>query len=67
MQDLLWKPIALLANSFVDLVTDELLKSAVDAGIGSDQAANAADTLVSVSSVAVRGRVIARLRKVRAA
>ncbi|KAK4687682.1 neurofibromin 1, partial [Tremellales sp. Uapishka_1] len=50
-------------EALIDIVVDELLHSAVDAGMGSEKAECAADTLVSLGSTTVRGKVIARLRK----
>jgi neurofibromin 1 len=43
---------------------EELLHAAVDAGMGSDKAECAGDILVSLNSISVRGRIVARLRKV---
>jgi len=41
----------------------ELVHVAIDAGFGSDKCECAADILVSMGGTAIRGRIIARLRK----
>ena len=49
------------------MVVNEVLRVAVEAGLGSEKAEVAADILLSLASTSVRGRVIGRLRKVSAA
>jgi neurofibromin 1 len=65
MQKQIWQLLASGHDTLTDLVVKELLSTAVDAGLGSEKAECAADILVSLASTAVRGRVIAKLRKVR--
>ncbi|KAH7098759.1 hypothetical protein BKA62DRAFT_711739 [Auriculariales sp. MPI-PUGE-AT-0066] len=58
-----WVEIGKLDSQIIDLAIDELVRVAVDTGISSLRCELVADTLVSLSSVSVRGKVIHRLRK----
>lgn len=48
----------------MEIVTAEMIHTAIDSGFGSEKGECAADILVSMGNTVVRGRVIARLRKV---
>lgn len=48
----------------MDIMINELLQSAVDAGFGSSRGDCIADILVSMAGTSVRGKVFSRLRKV---
>ncbi|WWD06786.1 hypothetical protein V865_004881 [Kwoniella europaea PYCC6329] len=63
IQEQVWAILTTSHESLTDIVIVELIHSAVNAGIGSDKAECIGDILVSVSSTAVRGKVIAKLRK----
>ncbi|WVF65508.1 hypothetical protein IAT40_000236 [Kwoniella sp. CBS 6097] len=63
IQEQVWAIMTHAHESLSDIVVSELIHAAVDAGIGSDKAECVGDILVSVSCTAVRGKVIARLRK----
>ncbi|OCF79181.1 neurofibromin 1 [Kwoniella mangroviensis CBS 8886] len=63
IQEQVWAILTTSHESLADIVIGELIHSAVDAGIGGDKAECIGDILVSVSSTAVRGKVIAKLRK----
>ncbi|WWC73068.1 uncharacterized protein I206_107033 [Kwoniella pini CBS 10737] len=63
IQEQIWAILTQSHESLADLVVIELIHAAIDAGIGSDKAECVGDILVSVSSTAVRGKVIAKLRK----
>ncbi|WWC91180.1 uncharacterized protein L201_006121 [Kwoniella dendrophila CBS 6074] len=63
IQDQVWTILTQSHESLAEIVISELINAAIDAGIGSDKAECVGDILVSVSSTAVRGKVIARLRK----
>ncbi|WVQ63868.1 uncharacterized protein L199_002024 [Kwoniella botswanensis] len=63
IQEQVWAILTTSHESLTDIVVVELIHSAVNAGIGSDKAECIGDILVSVSSTAVRGKVIAKLRK----
>lgn len=63
LQEHVWSVIGMSHQGLIDIVVTELLQSAVNAGPGSEKAESAADILVSLSSTAVKGKVVARLRK----
>lgn len=63
LQEHVWSVIGMSHQGLIDIVVTELLSSAVNAGPGSEKAETAADILVSLSSTAVKGKVVARLRK----
>lgn len=58
-----WKTIAEIDN-IVNLVLDCFVQYSVEYGIGSAQAEIIADTLVAMSGVSIRGKVISRMRRV---
>ena len=64
VQEHVWAKIAQSHESLVDIVTAELVHAAIDSGFGTDKSECAADVLVSMGGTVVRGRIIARLRKV---
>jgi hypothetical protein len=51
-------------DGITNLVIDEFVHYAVEHGISSPQAETVANTIVTLSSTNVRGKIIARLRKV---
>jgi neurofibromin 1 len=59
-----WSKIAGAHEALMEIVIQEVIHIAIDAGFGSEKAECAADVLVSMGGTVVRGRVIARLRKV---
>ncbi|KAI9283473.1 hypothetical protein BC943DRAFT_100701 [Umbelopsis sp. AD052] len=63
VQDKIWKTISQV-DDVINLVLDTFVQFSVEHGIGSPQAETMADTLVTLSNVAVKGKIIARLRKV---
>lgn len=63
LQEHVWSVIGSSHEALVDLVVTELLHSAVNAGPGSEKAETVADILVSLNCTAVKGKVVARLRK----
>ncbi|EJD36584.1 hypothetical protein AURDEDRAFT_117057 [Auricularia subglabra TFB-10046 SS5] len=58
-----WSEIGRLDAALIGIALDELIRAAVDGGIGSMRCELVADTLVSLSSVSVRGKIITRLRR----
>lgn len=64
IQKHIWVEVGKLDAICVGIVLDELVRCAVDGGIGSQRCEAMADTLVSLSSIVIRGKVITRLRKV---
>ncbi|KAF7721136.1 Ras GTPase activating protein ira2, partial [Apophysomyces ossiformis] len=63
VQDKVWKTLARV-DDMINPILDAFVQYSVDHGVGSPQAESMADTIVTMSSVAVRGKVISRLRKV---
>jgi small nuclear ribonucleoprotein (snRNP)-like protein len=51
-------------DEITNLLIDEFVEYSVDHGISSASAEIVANTIVTLSSVSVRGKIIARLRKV---
>lgn len=60
----IWAEIGRLDSQVVNIVLDELIRAAVDGGIDSGRCEIVADTLISLASVSIRGKIITRLRKV---
>lgn len=46
------------------MVLDELMRAAVDGGVGSKRCEDVARTIATLSTINVRGRIFAKLRKV---
>ena len=65
MQKYTWAEIGTLDSAVVNIVLDEIMRFAVDGGIGSPRCEMMADTVSSMSSLNARGRILAKLRKVR--
>ncbi|KAI8982739.1 hypothetical protein BD414DRAFT_515918 [Trametes punicea] len=60
----IWAEIGRLDSGTLNLVLDELMRAAVDGGMGSLRCEKVAETMTVLNSINVRGRVLARLRKV---
>ncbi|KAI8053543.1 hypothetical protein BDF21DRAFT_441145 [Thamnidium elegans] len=63
IQARVWKTIAEI-DDIINLVIDCFVQYSVENGVGSVQAEIIADTLVTMSSVSIRGKVISRMRRV---
>ena len=63
VQAKIWKTLGKV-DDLINLVLDAFVHFSVEHGVGSAQTEAMADTFVTLSNVAVRGKVIARLRKV---
>lgn len=63
VQAKIWKTIGKI-DDVLNLVLDSFVQFSNEHGVGSPQAEAMADTFVTLSNVAVRGKVISRLRKV---
>lgn len=64
LQRLLWTEVGKLDNRVVNITLDELFRAAIDGGISSRRCESIAETLVVLSSINVRGKVLAKLRRV---
>lgn len=63
VQRSVWAEVGKLDNSVVNVVLDELMRAAIDAGVNSRRCEVVADTVASLSSIGVRGRILSKLRK----
>jgi len=64
IQKTIWAEIAKLDTGIVMIALDELVRAATDGGIGTRRCEIVADTLVVLSSISVRGKILSKLRKV---
>lgn len=64
LQKFIWAEIGKLDTNTVNLILDELMRAAVDGGMGSLRCEKVAELMTSLNSINVRGRVLARVRKV---
>lgn len=53
-----------LDSGIVDVILDELVRTATDSGIGTHRCEAIANIISSLSSISVRGRIYSKLRKV---
>ncbi|KZT29450.1 hypothetical protein NEOLEDRAFT_1128208 [Neolentinus lepideus HHB14362 ss-1] len=63
-QQYIWAEIGKLDTSVINPVLDELMRAAIDGGIGSPRCEIVANILSVLSSLPVRGKILSRLRKV---
>ncbi|KAF8635007.1 hypothetical protein AX15_000591 [Amanita polypyramis BW_CC] len=59
----IWNEVAKLDNFILDVILDELVRMAVDGGIGSSRCEAVANILACLSSIGVRAKIYSRLRK----
>ncbi|KAG8905759.1 Ras GTPase activating protein ira2 [Tulasnella sp. 403] len=64
LQRLMWSEVAKLDNRVINITLDELFRTAIDGGIASRRCEAIAETLVVLGSINVRGKVLAKLRRV---
>jgi len=64
LQRLIWAEMSRVDNRVVHVALDELFRAAIDGGISSRRCESIADTLVMLGSINVRGKVLAKLRRV---
>lgn len=64
VQKYIWSEISHLDTHIVNIVLDELMRSAIDGGVGSKRCEVVARTVATLSSINVRGRIFSKLRKV---
>ncbi|KAI1796034.1 hypothetical protein LXA43DRAFT_649826 [Ganoderma leucocontextum] len=64
VQKCIWAEVGRLESNTVNIVLDELMRAAVDGGMGSSRCEKIADAMTTMSSINVRGRILARVRKV---
>jgi neurofibromin 1 len=61
----IWAEVAKLDSNIVDIVLDELVRTATDGGIGTRRCETISHIVAALSSISVRGRIYSKLRKVR--
>lgn len=62
-QRIVWTEVAKLEPGVISIALDELVRAASDGGIGSRRCELAAETMVVISSISVRGKILSKLRK----
>lgn len=66
LQRQVWNEIGKLDNRVVNITLDELFRAAIDGGLSSRRCEAVGETLVVLSSINVRGKVLSKLRRVSA-
>lgn len=61
---LIWPEVGKLDTPVVNIVLDEIMRAAVDGGLGSTRCDVMAEVLAHMYSRSARGRILAKLRKV---
>lgn len=64
LQRFLWTEVSKLDSRVINITLDELFRAAIDGGISSRRCEAVSEALVVMSSINVRGRVLAKLRRV---
>ncbi|TBU46391.1 hypothetical protein BD309DRAFT_622853 [Dichomitus squalens] len=64
VQKFIWFEVGKLETNTINIILDELMRAAVDGGMGSSRCEKVADTMSALNTINVRGRVLARVRKV---
>jgi|SRR3954452_2301589 len=64
VQSKIWNTLGKV-DEITNIIIDEFVQYAVDHGISSPQSEIVANTIVTLSSVNIRGKIIAKLRKVK--
>ncbi|KAG8981934.1 Ras GTPase activating protein ira2 [Tulasnella sp. 425] len=64
LQRQVWNEIGKLDNRVVNITLDELFRAAIDGGLSSRRCEAVGETLVVLSSINVRGKVLSKLRRV---
>ena len=65
IQKNIWTEVGKLDSNVVNIVLDELMRAAVDGGMGSSRCDKVADTMSALNTINVCDRILARVRKVR--
>ena len=64
LQRYTWAEVGKLDTGVMNRIVDEMMRTGSDGGIGSDKCEIMAETLSSMCSARVRGKILAKLRKV---
>ncbi|PPQ78909.1 hypothetical protein CVT25_002369 [Psilocybe cyanescens] len=63
IQKQIWSEVAKLDSNIVDIILDELVRTATDGGIGTQRCETISHIVALLSSINVRGRIYSKLRK----
>jgi len=63
-QRTIWAEIAKLDSATTSIVLDELMRAAIDGGVGTQRCETIACLMVLLSSINVRGQIFSKIRKV---
>ncbi|KDR84288.1 hypothetical protein GALMADRAFT_87191 [Galerina marginata CBS 339.88] len=63
IQKHIWAEVAKLDSNIVDIILDELIRTATDGGIGTRRCETISHIVAALSSINVRGRIYSKLRK----
>ncbi|CAA7259350.1 unnamed protein product [Cyclocybe aegerita] len=63
IQKYIWAEVAKLDSIIVDAILDELVRTAIDSGIGTRRCETISHIVATLSSINVRGRIYSKLRK----
>ncbi|KAF8076811.1 hypothetical protein FPV67DRAFT_1605221 [Lyophyllum atratum] len=64
IQKYIWSEVGKLDTVIIDVVLDELVRTATEGGVGTHRCEAIAHAIASLSSISVRGRIYSKLRKV---
>ena len=64
VQQYIWSEICKMDSPAVNIVLDELMRTAIDGPFGSPRSEVITDTVGTLASINVRGRILSKLRKV---
>ncbi|KAF8806096.1 hypothetical protein BYT27DRAFT_7141632 [Phlegmacium glaucopus] len=63
IQKCIWAEVAKLDSNIVDIILDELVRTATDGGVGTRRCETISHIVAALSSINVRGRIYSKLRK----
>lgn len=64
VQKYVWNEAGKLTGNIVEIIFDELVRSATDGGIGTHRCEIIAHSIAAISSISIRGKLFSKLRKV---
>jgi hypothetical protein len=64
LQKYVWEEVTKSDQTFIYVVLDELIRAAVDAGVGSQRCQIVGETVATLTSIGIRGRILSKVRKV---
>jgi hypothetical protein len=64
LQKYVWEEVAKADQTFVYVILEELTRAAGDAGVGTRRCQIIGETVGTLASIGVRGRILSKVRKV---